>query len=102
MNFNYFSCMDHGLIVDENNLSEHNKCNILGEMFKIKSPKKKVFLGLIGKSIIEKAREEQNIIKYEKRELLEKKKKTLAQARFEKQIPDGHIVINLSEMNLHG
>ncbi len=102
MNFNYFSCMEHSVIVDEDNYSDHSKCNLLGEMFKIKVSKKKVFSGLIGKSVIEKAREEQNIIKYEKRALLEKKKKHLAQERFQKQIPDGDIVINLLEMKIRG
>ena len=100
MNFNYFSCIQHNVIVDNTNLREHSACDKVGEFFKIKVSKKKVSNGLISKSLINKAKEKINIEKFKARELKDKHKKKLAQERFEKQIPDGDIIINLLEMKI--
>lgn len=101
MRFDYYSCMQHSVIVDEENNSEHSVCDKIGVFFQIKNYRKPVVPGLIAKKIIDAEREKLNIIKYEKRDVLNKKKKLLAQERFSRQIPSGDVIINLTEMKIN-
>jgi len=88
------------VVVNDENLSEHNGHDIMGEFFVIKQNKKKILPGLVSKKLINSEKEKLNVIKFEKREALNKKKKTLAQERYQKQIPDGDSIINLMEMKI--
>jgi len=100
MKFDYFSCILCNVVVNDENLSEHNGHDIMGEFFVIKQNKKKILPGLVSKKLINSEKEKLNVIKFEKREALNKKKKTLAQERYQKQIPDGDSIINLMEMKI--
>lgn len=100
MNFDFFSCIQHNVIVDERNAGEHENCDKVGEFFKVKVNKPKLSSGLISKRLINAAKEEQNIKKFKAKEKLRKHKKVLAQERFEKQIPDNDVIINLTEMKI--
>ena len=88
------------MIVDSENSSAHIGHDILGEFFNIKKNKKKIMPGVISKKLINKEKEKLNIIKFNKRDDLRKKQKRLAQERFEKQVPDGTVIVNLLEMNI--
>ncbi len=101
MKFDFFSCMQHKVIVDERNFEDHKNCAKVGERFKIKTFKKKSFAGLIGRNIVEKEMEKIHAKRYEKREKEESKKKILAQERYEKQIPQSSIIINLREVKIN-
>ena len=113
MNCDYYSCIEDkenmseekfkrhsktSLIVDESNIAEHASCTLLGMFYNIKNFKKKLMPGLISKKLINHEKEKLNVIKYENREIKEKKQKLLAQKRFETEIPSGSIVINLAEI----
>lgn len=100
MNFDYFSCIQDKVIVDDKNKGDHKNCDIVGEFFKIKVQKKKLYAGVISRSLINKAKEEQNIERFHKREKINEHKKLLAQERFEKQIKNGEIIVNLLEMKI--
>ena len=100
MKFDYFSCIQCNVIVSTENLVEHNGHDFIGEFFVIKQSKKKVLPGLISKKLINAEQDKLNVIKFEKREALDKKKKVLAQERYQKQIPDGDVIVNLAEMKV--
>lgn len=100
MNFDYFSCIQHSVIVDEQNSSEHSACDKLGEFFKIKVRKPKLSPGIISKKLVNIELEKQMVIKTKARNEREKYKKHLAQERFALQIPNGDIIINLLEMKI--
>ena len=100
MKFDYFSCIQCNVIVSTGNLGEHNGHDFIGEFFVIKQNKKKVLPGLISKRLINTEQQKLNVIKFEKREALDKKKKILAQERYQKQIPDGAVIVNLTEMKI--
>ena len=100
MKFDYFSCIQCNVIVSTENLGEHNGHDFIGEFFVIKQNKKKVLPGLISKRLINTEQQKLNVIKFEKREALDKKKKVLAQERYQKQIPDGAVIVNLTEMKI--
>jgi len=88
------------VIVDAENLSDHNGHDILGEFFVIKKNKKKIMAGLVSKKLINIEQQKLNVIKFENRESFNKKKKILAQERYQKQIPDGAVIVNLKEMQI--
>lgn len=98
MKFDYFSCIQCKVVVTEESLSKHVGHDILGEYFVIKHNKKKITPGLISKKLINAEKEKQNIERFNRQTDLEKKKKLLAQQRFEQQIPDGEVIVNLLEM----
>lgn len=100
MNFDYFLCIQDGVIVEEKDFSKHVGHDIVGEFFQVKRNKKKVFTGLIPKRIVNKAKEEQNVKIYFARKAKQKKKKLLEQQRFEKQVEDGAVIVNLLEMKI--
>jgi len=88
------------VIISTENLGEHNGHEFIGEFFVVKQNKKKVLSGLISKKLINIEQDKLNVIRFEKREALDKKKKILAQERYQKQIPDGDIIVNLMEMKI--
>ena len=96
MNFDYLTCIGHNVIVDERNVKEHGLCALVGRFFKTKKPSKNVDRGLISRVAIEKAKEEQNVIRYHKRKEKKKLKEKLEQIRFSKQMPRGDILVNLA------
>ena len=98
MQFDYFTCMLDGVIVDKSNVNMHLGHNIVGEMFVIKQYKKKKLPGLISQAVINAANEKLAQERWEKREIKEKAKRIRDQERFEKQIPSGDIIINLLEL----
>ena len=100
MKFDFFTCIQCKIIVNDKNLNKHNGHDIMGEFFVIKQNKKKILPGLVSKRLINSEKEKLNVIKFEKRQALDKKKKTLAQERYQKQIPDGAVIVNLSEMKI--
>ncbi len=100
MNFDYFSCIQHSVIVDERNVSEHSACDKLGEFFIIKARKPKLSPGIISKKLVNIEIEKQMVIKTKARNEREKYKKQLAQQRFALQIPSGDVIINLLEMKI--
>jgi len=100
MNFDYYSCIQHFVIVDDENMIEHSDCDKLGEFYQIKVSKPKINSGLISKKLINIEIEKQMIIKVKARNERNKYKKQLAQERFAKQIPTGDIIINLLEMKI--
>ncbi len=99
MNFDYFICMKDNVIVDGENIADHSKHDILGTFFKIRHFKKKLMPGLVSRELIRQAVEKENMRKYEIREEKEMKKKRLAQIRYEKQVPDGAVIINLKGLD---
>lgn len=100
MKFDYFSCIQHAVIVDSENLHEHSQCDKLGEFYKIKVRKPKLNPGIVSKKLVNIEIEKQMIIKMKARNEREKYKKQLAQERFALQIPSGDIIINLLEMKI--
>ena len=100
MNFDYFSCIQHSVIVDSQNLSEHSACDKLGEFYQIKVRKAKLSPGIISKKLVNIEIEKQMVIKTKARNEREKYKKHLAQERFALQIPSGDIIVNLLEMKI--
>lgn len=100
LEFDYFSCMDDGLIVDHENAMDHLDHNIVGQQYVIKAPKKKIMQGMVSRNLVNKEREKLNVIRFEKREEADKKKELLAQKRFQMQIPDGDVIVNLLEIEV--
>lgn len=100
MEFDYFSCIEHSVIVDERNLEEHASCQKVGVFFQIKKHSKKIMPGLVSKKLINSEREKQSEARYEKHLVKEAKQKVLAQERFAKQIPSGDVIINLLEITV--
>ncbi len=100
MNFDYFSCIQHSVIVDSQNLNEHSECDKVGEFFKIKVRKIKLSPGIISRKLVNIELEKQMIVKTKARNEREKYKKHLAQERFALQIPSGDVIVNLLEMKI--
>jgi len=98
MEFDYFLCMSCGVVVEKDNASEHREHNVLGCMYVIKNPKRKIHIGLISQVAIRKAQEKLEEERWEKRQVKEAKQKLLQQKRFDKQIPSGDIIVNLLEV----
>ncbi len=100
LDFDYFSCIQHNVVVEKSDLEAHKGCDFVGEYFKIKAPKKKIYSGLISKKLVNKEKEKENIRKFLERKKHEDHRKELAQVRFEKQINDGDAIVNLLEMKI--
>ena len=100
LEFDYYSCMGHGVIVDEDNIKDHLSCDITGEMFVIKSYKKGLVQGMVSAPLVRKMNEKKELERWEKNQVKEKAKRIRDQERFEHQIPSGDIVINLLTMEM--
>ena len=100
MNFDYFSCIQCSVIVDERNFDEHKDHDKLGEFYQIKVRKPKLSPGIISKALVNRELEKQMVIKTKARNEREKYKKHLAQERFALQIPSGDVIVNLLEMKI--
>ena len=98
MEFDYFLCMDCGVVVNGGNRVVHKDHGVIGEMFVIKSYKKKKQPGLISQSVINAEQDKINEERWEKRQARDEKRKLLEQQRFEYQIPSGDIIVNLLEV----
>ena len=98
MKFDFYTCMSCGVIVDESNVKAHLSHDIVGEMYLIKSYKKKKQIGLISQSVVNAANEKIAEGRWERQVIKDKAKRIRDQERFEYQIPSGDVIINLLEL----
>ena len=100
MQFDYFTCMSDGVIVNRDNVNLHLSHDVVGEMYVIKQYKKKKLPGLISQAVINDANEKIAQERWEKRQIKDKARRIRDQERFEHQIPSGDIIINLLDMEI--
>ena len=100
LEFDYYSCMSHGVIVNDDNVKNHLSCNVVGESYIIKQYHKPKQPGLISATLVRNEREKLETIRWERNQELEKAKRIRDQDRFQFQIASGDIIINLLTMEM--